>query len=170
MTELFMRAVEPKAQAKCVGSLLALHCLTSSHELTRAHAHPPPLRVRFPADVLARDEAIAKTYTRLMWRRAHVSGRDLNRKLRLKWAAIHALPTHERRVEALVVDPFVPFQLRVPTFTPPLAGFHGAEERERAAAAAAAAAAEAEALSGGKRRGGARGGYGSSPRRARVAS
>ncbi len=50
--------------------------------------------------------------------------RDLQRKIRLKWAAIHALPTVELRREALVIDPYVPLRTRVPTQTPPLKGFH----------------------------------------------
>ena len=59
-----------------------------------------------------------------MWKRHHVQSRDLQRKLRLKWAAINVLPTAELRREALVVDPFAPLWTRVPTLSPPLKGFH----------------------------------------------
>jgi hypothetical protein len=67
---------------------------------------------------------LVNVYTKLMWKRHHVMNRDLQRKLRLKWAAIHALPTAELRRDALFVDPYVPLRIRVPTQTPPLAGFH----------------------------------------------
>ena len=78
-----------------------------------------------------------------MWRRDRVLKRDWTRKLAHKWAALYALPTDELRREALVVDPFVPFHLRHALITPPLAGFHGAEEAERETARAAQEAAAA---------------------------
>lgn len=50
--------------------------------------------------------------------------RDLQRKLKLKWAAIAALPTKELKLEALTIDPYVPLWYRIPAVTPPLKGFH----------------------------------------------
>ena len=45
---------------------------------------------------------------------------DYNAKIRLKWAAIHALPTEELRLEALrVTDFIVPQRKRVAAWTPP---------------------------------------------------
>lgn len=100
-----------------------------------------------PVEERNRMAGIATLYSKLRMRRSVVMGRDLNRKAKLKWAAIYALPTEQRRREALVVDPYVPLDLRVPRVTPPLAGFHGPEEieRERVAAEAARKAAEAAA-------------------------
>ncbi len=105
-----------------------------------------------PADA-QRYEASAKLYTKLMWRRERVFKRDLSRKLALKWAALHALPTEDLRREALVIDPFVPAHIRHALQTPPLAGFHGAEDAEREAARVAqeAAAALARAASAAER-------------------
>jgi hypothetical protein len=88
---------------------------------------------------------VATLYTKLLWRRERVLARDATRKMQLKWAAIGALPTEALQREALIIDPFVPLHLRVARETPPLAGFHGAEERAREAAAAAVARAAAEA-------------------------
>ena len=78
---------------------------------------------REPEEV-ARGRALYRTYVKLLWKRHIVQSRDLNRKLRLKWAAIAALPTPELRQEALVVDARIPLRLRVATITPPLHGFH----------------------------------------------
>lgn len=101
----------------------------------------------------AMGRALHSTYVKMMWKRHHVQGRDLQRKLKLKWAAIHALPTPELRREALVIDPFVPSWTRVPTHTPPLKGFHteqraigGDEEADEEAARQAAAKAASATL------------------------
>jgi hypothetical protein len=100
---------------------------------------PPPSEAQ-----LAEWNHIAKKYVKLMWKRTRVLHRDGNRKARLKWAALHALPTEELRRDALFVDPYVPLELYLPLDTPPLAGFHGPEDaaRERARAEAARAAEE----------------------------
>ena len=102
----------------------------------------PPAMVRLPDAELSKNHKLASNYTKLMWKREVVIKRDLNRKIMLKWAAIHALPTDELRREALVVDPFIP-TFKIPRVTPPLAGFQGpeaqqAEEDERVAAGAEA--------------------------------
>lgn len=95
--DLYMRAVEPK---------------------------PTPLEP-LSEEEKAKGRVIANLYVKMMWKRHHVRNRDLQRKIRLKWAAIHALPTVELRREALFVDPYVPLRTRIPTLTPPLKGFHG---------------------------------------------
>jgi hypothetical protein len=75
--------------------------------------------------------------------------RDLKRKLDLKWAAFHCLPTIERKKEALQINPFVPLYRKIATATPPIHGFHGKPEAAPVAEADAAAAGKA----GGKERG-----------------
>ena len=89
----------------------------------------------------ARGAALYNTYVKLLWKRQHVMSRDLQRKIKLKWAAIAALPTPELRREALVVDPFVPLRLRVQTITPPLKGFQREPFRSAAGSGADADAA-----------------------------
>ena len=108
-------------------------------------APPPPPAP--DAATLRRWAALAASFTRLKWRRERVLHRDLSRKARLKWAALHALPTEALRREALRIDPHVPLELYVALDTPPLAGFHGPEDaaRERARAEEARAATEAAA-------------------------
>lgn len=124
MNELYMRAVEPK----------------------------PPERTRpSPADI-SRGHHLSLLATKLLWKRNRVQMRDLNRKTKLKWAAIGALPTEELRREALVIDPYIPFNVRIARVTPPLSGFHSPEEKERerlAAEAAAAHVAKQQAAAGG---------------------
>ena len=92
-------------------------------------------------------------YVKLMFKRHHVQQRDLQRKLKLKWAAIYALPTPELRREALIINPFTPLWTRVPTETPPHKGFHavqhcivGAELDDEEAAKKAASEAAAATL------------------------
>jgi hypothetical protein len=110
LQDLYMRALEPRAA---------------------------PL-VRPSAAELERRRALAVAYTQHKWRRRMVLDRDLSRKLALRWAAFHCLPTPERKQEALRIFPHVPLHRRMPSATPPLHGFAG---RPQAAAAAAAAAA-----------------------------
>lgn len=95
----------------------------------------PELRVK--------GEELAKTYTRLMWKRNRVTQKDFARKLKLKWAAIYALPTEELRKQALFFDPYVPLNYRMPTATPPLAGFSGAPEETAKQAASSSASSSA---------------------------
>ena len=78
-------------------------------------------------------KSLAKTYTKLMWKRDRLKNKDLNRKIKLKWAAIYALPNDEAKKAALIIDPYVPLDYRYATETPPLMGFPGggiAEEEE----------------------------------------
>ena len=96
----------------------------------------------------ARGAALHRTYAQLLWKRERVQSRDLNRKLKLKWAAIAALPTPELKRAALVVLPFVPLRLRLAGISPPLKGFHLPSAASSAAAAAEAAAAAAAAAAG----------------------
>ena len=106
LTDLYMRAVEPPPRKA-----------------------PPPT----PEEAVAWGK-LSQRYVKLMWRRERVQARDLHRKVQLKWAALHALPTPELRAAALGVTTFVPAELRVPQHSPPSTGFHGPEEaaKERA--------------------------------------
>lgn len=73
----------------------------------------------------AKGEALAKTYTRAMWKRENEQRKDLNHKLNAKMCAIWALPTDELRTEALLVtDPTYRLDMRLPTLTPPMRGWH----------------------------------------------
>lgn len=115
MTELYMRAVEP-----------------------------PPRKVPPPtAEEVAAWGEVSRRYVRLMWRRDRVQSRDLHRKVQLKWAALHALPTAELRRDALGVTGHVPLELRIAQLTPPSTGFHGPEEAAKERARQAVAAREA---------------------------
>ena len=88
--------------------------------------------------------ASAILFTKLRWKREIVQGKDFSRKVKLKWAAIQTLPTEALRREALVTDPYVPFELHVPKLTPPLLGFKGlAQQDEEEIEAAALEAAKA---------------------------
>lgn len=49
----------------------------------------------------------------------------MKRKLDLKWAAFHCLPSVERKKEALQINPFVPLYRKVATAFPPIHGFGG---------------------------------------------
>jgi hypothetical protein len=96
---------------------------------------PPPRKVPPPtAEELAAWGPLSRRYVQLMWRRERVQGRDFHRKVQLKWAALHALPTAALRAEALGVTGHVPMELRIAQHTPPSTGFHGPEEaaKERA--------------------------------------
>ena len=103
----------------------------------------------------AKGAAIYNTYVKLRWKRQRVMARDLQRKIKLKWAAIAALPTPELQREALEVNPMVPLRLRLATITPPLKGFQhepfssdkaaGAGADATSASGAAAAAAKSAA-------------------------
>jgi hypothetical protein len=120
LLDLYAQAVEPRAPA------------------------PPP---RPSEATLLAWKGMASLYVKLLWRRHHVLQRDWNRKARLKWAALHALPTEAHRRDALFVEPHVPLELYLPLETPPLAGFHGPEDaaRERARVEAMRAAEDARA-------------------------
>jgi hypothetical protein len=104
---------------------------------------PPPCSERLSDAEKARGAGLYNTYVKLLWKRQHVMSRDLQRKIKLKWAAIAALPTPELRVEALAVDPFVPLRLRLQTITPPLKGFQREPFRAASASDGDAAAAGA---------------------------
>jgi hypothetical protein len=96
---------------------------------------PPPRKVPAPTpQELAAWGELSRRYVKLMWRRERVRSRDLDRKLQLKWAALHALPSEALRREALGVTGHVPMELCLPQHTPPSTGFHGPEEaaKERA--------------------------------------
>ena len=58
-------------------------------------------RARARAATAKRRRALAVAYTQHKWRRRMVLDRDLSRKLALRWAACHCLPTPERKQEAL---------------------------------------------------------------------
>ena len=143
LTDLYMRAVEPPPRKL-----------------------PPPT----PEEAAAWGE-LSRRYVKLMWRRERVRSRDLDRKLQLKWAALHALPSEALRREALGVTGHVPMELCLPQHTPPSTGFHGPEEaaKERARQEVAArerARAEEERL----RKGLLVGEVSSTGRRAKVAA
>ena len=91
------------------------------------------------ADEAARNRELGVTYVKLKWKRRLARDRDLKRKLDLKWAAFHCLPTLERKKEALQINPFVPLYRKLPTATPPLYGFHGKPEMAPTVASSAAA-------------------------------
>jgi hypothetical protein len=96
---------------------------------------PPPRKVPPPTpEEAAAWGALSRRYVQLMWRRERVRARDLHRKVQLKWAALHALPSEALRREALGVTGHVPMELCLPQHTPPSTGFHGPEEaaKERA--------------------------------------
>jgi len=147
-TSSALRAAAPKSKspapssspARSEAALLDLYALAVE---PRAPPAPPPPA---PAE-LARWRSMSSLYVKLMWRRNYVLSRDWNRKARLKWAALHALPTEALRRDALRVDPHVPLELYLPLETPPLAGFHGPEDaaRERARVEALRAAEDARA-------------------------
>lgn len=66
--------------------------------------------------------------------------RDIKRKLDLKWAAFHCLPSLERKKEALQINPFVPLYRKVATALPPIHGFGGPAGADAGADALAAGA------------------------------
>jgi len=152
LNELYMRALEPR----------------------------PPAHVPVSAAERAAGRRAHAAYAQGLWRRHRAQMKDLQRKLALKWSAVHALPSRALQLEALFVDPYVPLDLRLATDTPPLLGFPGGQLAEEGGAAAAAkdaagaaaasvsAARAAEAAAAAKRRaalghgGGGGGGSGSS--------
>ena len=93
-----------------------------------AHCKPCPMllpRPQLTPEQLAQGEALAKAYQKGMNARAHRHRVDLNHKQEMKACAIAALPTEELQVDAMLVDdPTVPLMLRLPTVTPPHAGWH----------------------------------------------
>ena len=130
-----LRLAAPKARAPSANSSPARSeaALLDLYAQAVEPRAPPPPPAPSPA-ALQEWKAMSSLYVKLMWRRQHVLQRDWNRKARLKWAALHALPSEEHRRDALHVDPHVPLELYLPLQTPPLAGFHGPEDaaRERA--------------------------------------
>jgi hypothetical protein len=74
---------------------------------------------------LAHRKELSEVFSKLKMKRGVAMGKDLKRKLDLKWAAFHALPSEARKVEASFIQPRVPLQRRSPTATPPSYGFHG---------------------------------------------
>ena len=91
-------------------------------------AHPPhsiPSRSELTEEELAHGTELAKAYQLGMNARRRREQADLAHKQAMKACAIAALPTHELQVEAmLVTDPTAPLVLRLPTVTPPHAGWH----------------------------------------------
>ncbi len=94
---------------------------------------------------MVQERKLAAAYSAGLWRRRRVATRDEAVKLQLKWAAVAALPTQAMRQYALMVEPFIPLDYRLPTETPPRLGYAGSAMEARAAAADAAAAAAAAA-------------------------
>lgn len=118
--------------------LIYSHCLT----LNCPNIHPHIIcRQRPTPEEVSEGYKLARTATKLMFKRHYVMNRDLTRKAKLKWAAISALPTEEMQRDALLIDPYIPFNVRVARITPPLSGFHTPEEKERERLIADAAAA-----------------------------
>jgi hypothetical protein len=75
----------------------------------------------------AKAEVAVKEYTRRMWQRRVHLDKDANRKIKLKWAAIAALPTPELQRAALTIDETdtgVPLERHAMTDTPPHRGWN----------------------------------------------
>ena len=64
---------------------------------------------------------IAKEYTRNKQRRHNAHQAQLNRKIKLRWKAIEALP-EEFQEDALKPAGFIPYR-PPPTLTPPIPGY-----------------------------------------------
>jgi hypothetical protein len=71
----------------------------------------------------ARDQEIAKTYTRMMQRIHNHHGRNLQRLIRLKWEAINALPPDLQKAALVLDETPWPLSRLPPTWTPPIKGF-----------------------------------------------
>jgi len=83
------------------------------------------LREPLSAEELAFGEAIAKAYQRGCNKVDRLHRADMWTKTQAKACAIAALPTEELRMEAFVVtEAAAPLQIRVPTASPPQAGWH----------------------------------------------
>lgn len=129
----------PGAAAKAAAADKPVNSKTEAglQELYMRALEPRPVSLpAVPAEELARRRTLAVAYTQHKWRRRLVRDRDLARKLALKWAAFHCLPTLERKREALVICPYVPLHRRMPSATPPLYGFAGRPAQASAVAAA----------------------------------
>jgi hypothetical protein len=82
-------------------------------------------------------ERRAKEYSRMKMREERDFQRDLNEKIRIKMAAIEALPAGETRDAAMVEDTdLFPLKRRLPSETPPIPGYY--EEKQRLAEEAVA--------------------------------
>jgi len=82
-------------------------------------------------------ERRAKEYSRMKMRQERDFQRDLNEKIRIKMAAIAALPEGETRDAAMVEDTeLFPLKRRLPSATPPIPGYY--EEKQRLAEEAVA--------------------------------
>ena len=113
---------------------------TKGNKLTYLEALTPAGRRAEDApteEELVEFERRAKEYSRMKMREERDFQRDLNEKIRIKMAAIEALPAGETRDAAMVEDTdLFPLKRRLPSETPPIPGYY--EEKQRLAEEAVA--------------------------------
>ena len=113
---------------------------TKGNKLTYLEALTPAGRRAEDASTeeeLVEFERRAKEYSRMKMREERDFQRDLNEKIRIKMAAIEALPAGETRDAAMVEDTdLFPLKRRLPSETPPIPGYY--EEKQRLAEEAVA--------------------------------
>jgi len=113
---------------------------TKGNKLTYLEALTPAGRRAEDApteEELVEFERRAKEYSRMKMREERDFQRDLNEKIRIKMAAIEALPAGATRDAAMVEDTdLFPLKRRLPSETPPIPGYY--EEKQRLAEEAVA--------------------------------
>lgn len=115
---------------------------TKGNKLTYLEALTPTPREGRGKETLTEEELEeferrAKEYSRMKMRQERDFQRDLNEKIRIKMAAIAALPEGETRDAAMVEDTeLFPLKRRLPSATPPIPGYY--EEKQRLAEEAVA--------------------------------
>ena len=124
-------AVPAKVEATTKGNKLTyLEALTPTPSEGRAEE-------TLTEEELKEFERRAKEYSRMKMRQERDFQRDLNEKIRIKMAAIAALPEGETRDAAMVEDTeLFPLKRRLPSATPPIPGYY--EEKQRLAEEAVA--------------------------------